>query len=198
MRISFVKEGFHLLLLMWVHNIIGLRHTEHRLCPSKGKHPHFFSRLHTTPPRLWLADMKRILKTLFFLFYKILSKIYWFERERNGGGGEKHWLVIPLIHASIGWFLYVPWLGIELATLAYWDDALANWAAWPEPSFPSFLSPLPFEQVFNHMTSKQLLKSLQWKPSLLFSSLNPSCVVYCTSYQKCLCTDVYAHTQDSE
>ena len=41
---------------------------------------------------------------------------------------EKHWLVVPLIHASIGWFLYVPWLGIERATLAYRDVTLINWA----------------------------------------------------------------------
>ena len=39
--------------------------------------------------------------------------------------------VAPLIHAFIGWFLYVPWLGIEPATLAHQDDALTTWATQP-------------------------------------------------------------------
>lgn len=32
---------------------------------------------------------------------------------------------VPLTDASIGWFLPVPCLGIELTTLVYEDDALA-------------------------------------------------------------------------
>ena len=44
---------------------------------------------------------------------------------------EKHRFVVPLIYAFIGWFLYVPWFGIEPTTLAYRDDALTNWATWP-------------------------------------------------------------------
>ena len=39
--------------------------------------------------------------------------------------------VIPPIYAFIVCFLYIPWLGITPATLACWDDAQTNWAAWP-------------------------------------------------------------------
>ena len=55
-----------------------------------------------------------LLWTLFF---------YWliWEKERD------HRFVVPLIYAFIGWLLYVPWLGIEPATLVYSDNALTNW-----------------------------------------------------------------------
>ena len=46
---------------------------------------------------------------------------------------EKHWFVVPLIYAFIGWLPYVPWPGIKPATLMYQDDALTNWAPWPGP-----------------------------------------------------------------
>ena len=48
------------------------------------------------------------------------------------GDREKHWFVVPLIYAFVGWFLYVPWLEMELATLVYGDNVLSNWAARPE------------------------------------------------------------------
>ena len=41
----------------------------------------------------------------------------WFERE-------KHWFVVPLIYAFIGWFLNVPWPSIRPAALAFLGDAL--------------------------------------------------------------------------
>ena len=40
-------------------------------------------------------------------------------------------LLFPLFCAFIGCFLYVPWTGIEPAALAYWDNALTNWATQP-------------------------------------------------------------------
>ena len=46
--------------------------------------------------------------------------------EREGGEREKHWHVVPLIDTFIGWFLYVPWLGIQPTTLAYWVSALTT------------------------------------------------------------------------
>ena len=46
---------------------------------------------------------------------------------------KKHQFVVPLIYAFIDWFLYVPWLGMEPATLAYPDDAVTNEATQPGP-----------------------------------------------------------------
>ena len=71
---------------------------------------------------------------------------YWFL-EREGGREkerEKRWFVYPCIYAFIGWFLYVPWLGIEPVTLACQDNTLTNWATWPGLlSLP--LSPTPLK-----------------------------------------------------
>ena len=65
-------------------------------------------------------------KKLKILFLK--NFIYWFlEREER----KKHWFAVLLIYAFIGWFLYVPWLGIKLATVAHKDDEQSNWATWP-------------------------------------------------------------------
>ena len=44
------------------------------------------------------------------------------------------------IYAFIGWFLHVPWSGIEPSTLVYQDDALTNWATWPGPALRTFLT----------------------------------------------------------
>ena len=75
------------------------------------------------------------MKTLFYLFIRILFIDF---REKEEGREththtHTHWFVVPLIYAFMGWFLYVPWPGIEPATLAYWDDTLTNWATWPGP-----------------------------------------------------------------
>ena len=53
---------------------------------------------------------------------------------------DRHWFVVPLIYAFIGWFLYVPWLGIESATVVNWDNALTKWATWPWPYIRPFLT----------------------------------------------------------
>ena len=62
---------------------------------------------------------------------------YWFflKRKESKGEIEKHWLMVPLIYAFIGWFFHVPWLGIEPSTLVYRDDALTNWATGPQPFY---------------------------------------------------------------
>ena len=55
------------------------------------------------------------------------------EREKEGGIKRERWgerererLVVPLIYAFIGCFLYVPWLEIEATALVFQDDALTN------------------------------------------------------------------------
>ena len=66
------------------------------------------------------------MKITFILFYfKILiidfreRKEEWErERERKTGRGE-HRFVVPLIYSFTDWFLYVSWLGIKSAALAY-------------------------------------------------------------------------------
>ena len=50
----------------------------------------------------------------------------WFERQ-----SERPRFVVPLIYAFLGWFLYLLWLGIECATLAYQNNTLTNWATLP-------------------------------------------------------------------
>ena len=47
-------------------------------------------------------------------------------RETVEGRGRERNNDLLLIYAFIGCFLYVPRLGIEPVTLAYWDDALTN------------------------------------------------------------------------
>ena len=62
----------------------------------------------------------------FFLSQWFLNcfKNYWLilEREKNTN------FVVPVVHAFTGWFLYVPWLGIEPTTLASQDNAPNSWA----------------------------------------------------------------------
>ena len=57
-------------------------------------------------------------------------KNYWFKRVR-----EKYWSLVPLVFAFIGWFLYVPWPGIEPSTLVYGYDTVTNGATCPGPLF---------------------------------------------------------------
>ena len=69
---------------------------------------------------------------LFQSFYHFLNFLKSFnllilEREKVGGEREKHWFVVPLFHAFISWFLFVPWPRVTPSTLAYWEDALTNW-----------------------------------------------------------------------
>ena len=64
---------------------------------------------------------------------KTFSFIDFLERGRRGKEKEKYWFVVPLFYAFIGCFLYVHWLGIEPATLAYLDVALTNWATRSRP-----------------------------------------------------------------
>ena len=65
---------------------------------------------------LFLSDAR-----ITWIFYLQLLFFYWFVSER-----ENHQCVVPLIYVFIGWFLFVPWLGIEPTTLVYWDYALTT------------------------------------------------------------------------
>ena len=72
-------------------------------------------------------------KIFLWLFIKIQNKIKkWFIWEIDKllliWERDRHWFVFPLIYVFIGWLFYMSWLGIEPATLAYWDNALTNWA----------------------------------------------------------------------
>ena len=94
-------------------------------------------------------------KVLLLLFYLL----FW-EKER-----EKQWFVFPLIYAFIGWFLYVPWLGIEPPKLMYWDDTLANWATQPQAVqvLLRFFSPQTWFQVDLQPSVRQNLWDLIYR-----------------------------------
>ena len=77
---------------------------------------------------IWLSFVSHYQNKISFL-------TYWFEREEGKEEGrEKERIVGPLIYAFIGWFLYVPWPGIELATLVYGEGTLTNWATQTGPA----------------------------------------------------------------
>ena len=60
-----------------------------------------------------------------FLYYYLLILGREEGRKREK---EKYWSVFLPIYAFIGCFFYVPWSGIEPATLVYWGDILTNGA----------------------------------------------------------------------
>ena len=70
----------------------------------------------------------------YFIFYLLIL-----QRGREGGREEREReretsiFVFLLMYTFIGWFFYVCWTGIEPTTLAYWDNALTNWALQPGP-----------------------------------------------------------------
>ena len=80
--------------------------------------------------------------------------VYWEkEREREAGRErQRGQFVVPLTCKFIGWFLCVPWPGIEPATLAYWDDAVNNWITWPGQCI-----------IFDRVTKAWELNTLQLK-----------------------------------
>ena len=64
---------------------------------------------------------------LFKNFYLLILQ----RKEGSEKEKEKHWFVVPLIYAFIGWFLNVPWLGIKPTTLMYQDDTVTSLAILP-------------------------------------------------------------------
>ena len=66
-----------------------------------------------------------------FIFLKQCNKVHFhliFYLLILEGKGEKETSIcFPLIYTFIGCFLYVPWPGIEPASVVYSDNALTNW-----------------------------------------------------------------------
>ena len=79
------------------------------------------------------------------------------------------------MYAFIGWFLYVLWLGIGPTTLAYWDDALTNWATRPEPAI-TFFYHLNELQLLLWTFTKDHPPSYSVDSVLLLSYSNLTCV----------------------
>ena len=110
----------------------------------------FFFSLDRPSPTLFLLSQRPL---FVFKFYKYLAltdyatgaptflnfNLLMFRERGKGRESERHQLVVPLIYAFIGCFLYVPWPGIEPATLAYQDDALTDWATQPGPGLQTSL-----------------------------------------------------------
>ena len=67
--------------------------------------------------RYWKYQGEQVFKKIFLLIW---------ESER-----KRETLVCCSTYTFTDWFLYVPRTGIELTTLAYWDNALTNWATRP-------------------------------------------------------------------
>ena len=61
----------------------------------------------------------------------VLHEIHSVSLTLERKGKRKHRFGVPFIHAFIGWFFNVPWLGLEPTTSVYWDDTLTNWATLP-------------------------------------------------------------------
>ena len=66
----------------------------------------------------------------YFCVFPLLVFIDWFESERE----RDHSLSVSLTYTFIGWFLYVPWPGIEPATMVYWEDAPTELPGQGDPS----------------------------------------------------------------
>ena len=108
--------------ISWLHPVCSLtRDRTHNpsMCPDWESNLQPFSVQENAPTKLSHPAKGR---SKFFLF--LLTGFR--DRGRKGAewGREEHQFIVPVINALIGWFLYVPWPGIKLATLAHWDDAL--------------------------------------------------------------------------
>ena len=68
---------------------------------------------------------------------------------------QRTWICGPLIYAFIGWFLYVPWLGIEPAILVYQDDNSTQLSYSARALLPLF-SPIIFSICAHTYTPFQL------------------------------------------
>ena len=68
--------------------------------------------------------------------YSLFLHFYLLILEREGNRDRKwervkHQFAVLPIYAFIGWFLYVPWPGIELTNLVHWNSTPTNWATQP-------------------------------------------------------------------
>ena len=81
-----------------------------------------------------IGQLRKTSRIIWFFFFKFLEierkgekrrgKVCVCVRERQTDRDrerQRHWFCCPLIYAFTGWFLYVPWPGMEPAILAYRD-----------------------------------------------------------------------------
>ena len=80
---------------------------------------------------LWVSFFHQLWEIFSHYFFKYSFLLIFRNREEGGRERERLFFFVPLIHAFIGGFLYVPWLGLEPTTFAYRDDPLTSWAARP-------------------------------------------------------------------
>ena len=144
-----------------------------------------------------LLCISRYLLLSFFLNLK-KKFIYLLLLQREEG--RKHLCVVPLSDAFVGWFLYVPWLGIEPIVLAYRDNVLTNRATPPGPQFLSilwishshttqFINTTKTHQQGKNNYSKEYLKVSK----ISFSALNQGVVLnysHIQNWQKYLSSNV--------
>ena len=118
---------------------------------------------------------------------------YWFLEREKGGERERHQYAVPPIHAFIGWFLYVLWLGIQPTTLVHWDDALTHWALlllmhvlspWPEISYffifylDSVLLTVELATLHHHPGLSSSVSTSKTPPFTPFPSINDCIICY--------------------
>ena len=89
---------------------------------QEGSRYHSFQYWKT--PSWTIPRITQVSSVMFTLFYYLSQFTDFREREEGREGGR-----------FIGWFSYVPWLGIEPLTWAHWENILTNWATPPGPSF---------------------------------------------------------------
>lgn len=72
---------------------------------------------------LALKELSACYEKTFFKKFDLRER----EREREGGGERERQTLILLFHLCIRWLILVyALIGLQPATLAYWDDALTN------------------------------------------------------------------------
>ena len=91
------------------------------------------------------------------LFIIIIINGFFLERER------KHWFVAIFIYVFIGWLLYMPWQGFELATWVYKHGAQTNWVTQPGPGL-ELLKP-NHQSSYRTFSIPTLLNNLGYLPS---------------------------------
>ena len=113
-----------------------------------ASHPHILVGIQSLPnaKKLWYVSFWRLFPQLighktrdrdrvgstgkdwwWFLFFFLID----LREEDSGAERERHQFVVPLIYAFSGWFLYVPWLGLNSHPWHIGDHALTSWATWP-------------------------------------------------------------------
>ena len=116
----------------------------------------------------------------FPIVFKFIFLIWQRERERERER-ERDWFVVPFIYAFIGFFLYVPWPGIEPTTLAHWDNTVTHWAACPGLSccWIICISCFPCDCIYRNICNRYVCIYFQVRRLYLGLVLVWRCVVSC-------------------